>query len=163
MSEIWIIKDTAPVDDMVFARTPVSFTSAGKEFYSIECKKITSYTRYQISLFGQYTGGGSTMATTGYYTSRDPVPAFQTWYNTAYKTMVFNEPPTGDLLTWLQKNAYKQTEYLTNTSELTAVADAIRAKGGTSEQLVYPAGFVSAIQAIEDVQTVIQNSWDASY
>lgn len=40
-------------------------------------------------------------------------------------------------------------EYLTNTADLTAVADAIRAKGGTASQLVYPSGFVSAIQAIE--------------
>ena len=40
-------------------------------------------------------------------------------------------------------------EYLTNTADLTAVADAIRAKGGTAAQLVYPSGFVSAIQAIE--------------
>lgn len=39
-------------------------------------------------------------------------------------------------------------EYLTNTADLKAVADAIRAKGGTSEPLVYPDGFVSAIQAI---------------
>lgn len=41
------------------------------------------------------------------------------------------------------------TEYLTNGTELTAVADAIREKGGTSAQLVYPSGFVSAIQAIQ--------------
>lgn len=40
-------------------------------------------------------------------------------------------------------------EYLTNTADLTAVADAIRAKGGTSAPLVYPAGFVSAIQTIQ--------------
>ena len=40
-------------------------------------------------------------------------------------------------------------EYLTNTADLTAVANAIRAKGGTSAQLVYPNGFVSAIQAIQ--------------
>ena len=40
-------------------------------------------------------------------------------------------------------------EYLTNTADLTAVADAIRAKGGISNPLVYPDGFVSAIQAIE--------------
>lgn len=40
-------------------------------------------------------------------------------------------------------------EYLTNTADLTAVANAIRAKGGTSAQLVYPSGFVSAIQAIQ--------------
>ena len=40
-------------------------------------------------------------------------------------------------------------EYLTNTAELTAVANAIREKGGTSEQLAYPGGFVAAIQAIQ--------------
>lgn len=40
-------------------------------------------------------------------------------------------------------------EYLTNTTDLTAVADAIRVKGGTSAQLVFPSGFVSAIQAIQ--------------
>ena len=40
-------------------------------------------------------------------------------------------------------------EYLTNTTDLTKVATAIRAKGGTSSPLVYPDGFVTAIQAIE--------------
>lgn len=39
-------------------------------------------------------------------------------------------------------------EYLTNTAEITSIADAIRLKGGTSAQLTYPDGFVSAIQAI---------------
>jgi hypothetical protein len=40
-------------------------------------------------------------------------------------------------------------EYLTNTTDLTAVADAIRAKGGTSDPLVYPGGFVTAIGNIQ--------------
>lgn len=40
-------------------------------------------------------------------------------------------------------------EYLTNDIDLKKVADAIRAKGGTSEQLVYPDGFA---QAIADIQ-----------
>ena len=40
--------------------------------------------------------------------------------------------------------------YLTNTSELTAVADAIREKGETSAPLTYPFGFASAIA---DIQT----------
>ena len=40
-------------------------------------------------------------------------------------------------------------EYLTNTTDLTKVASAIRAKGGTSDPLVYPDGFVTAIQAIQ--------------
>lgn len=34
-------------------------------------------------------------------------------------------------------------------SSLTAVADAIRSKGGTSETLVFPSGFVSAVEAIQ--------------
>lgn len=40
-------------------------------------------------------------------------------------------------------------EYLTNDTDLTAVADAIRSKGGTTAALVYPEGFVDAIGAIE--------------
>ena len=40
-------------------------------------------------------------------------------------------------------------EYLTNTTDLTKVATAIREKGGTSDSLVYPDGFVTAIQAIQ--------------
>ena len=40
-------------------------------------------------------------------------------------------------------------EYLTNTADLTKVASAIRAKGGTSDPLVYPDGFVTAIGNIQ--------------
>ena len=39
-------------------------------------------------------------------------------------------------------------EYLTNSTDLTKVANAIRAKGGTTEQLIYPDGFVTAIENI---------------
>lgn len=56
-------------------------------------------------------------------------------------------------------------EYLTNTAELTAVANAIREKGGTSEQLVYPGGFVSAIQAIQtgaSLQIIVTTSAGAA-
>ena len=40
-------------------------------------------------------------------------------------------------------------EYLIDTTDLTKIASAIRAKGGTSDSLVYPDGFVTAIQAIQ--------------
>lgn len=40
-------------------------------------------------------------------------------------------------------------DYLTNDTDLTAVADAIREKGGTSAALVWPSGYVDAIGAIE--------------
>lgn len=37
------------------------------------------------------------------------------------------------------------TRYITSDTELTSVADAIRAKGGTQASLEYPAGFITAI------------------
>lgn len=39
-------------------------------------------------------------------------------------------------------------EYLTNDTDLTAVANAIRTKGGTSASLEYPNGYIAAINAI---------------
>lgn len=40
-------------------------------------------------------------------------------------------------------------ERLTNVADLTAVANAIRSKGGTTDPLVYPDGFVTAINSIQ--------------
>lgn len=40
------------------------------------------------------------------------------------------------------------TQYLTESTDLTAVANAIRSKGGTTDPLVYPDGFVEAISSI---------------
>lgn len=40
------------------------------------------------------------------------------------------------------------TYYKVSSSDLKSVADAIRAKSGTSEALIYPDGFVSAIENI---------------
>ena len=50
-------------------------------------------------------------------------------------------------------------------ADLTAVADAIRAKGGTSAQFAFPDGFVGAVQAIEgapDLQIVVTTSSGAT-
>lgn len=40
-------------------------------------------------------------------------------------------------------------DYLVTSTELVSIADAIREKGGTTEQLAFPAGFVSAIESIQ--------------
>lgn len=40
-------------------------------------------------------------------------------------------------------------DYLVTDTELTSVADAIREKGGTTEPLSFPAGFVSAVESIQ--------------
>ena len=41
------------------------------------------------------------------------------------------------------------SNYITSDIELQSVANAIREKGGTSAPLVYPTGFVSAIEDIQ--------------
>jgi hypothetical protein len=38
----------------------------------------------------------------------DHVAGNANWINSAYRTVTFLDPPTGDLLTWLQANAVKQ-------------------------------------------------------
>lgn len=45
-------------------------------------------------------------------------------------------------------------EYLVQSEDLTAVADAIRTKGGTDAQLTFPDGFVGAVQAISAGTTI---------
>lgn len=45
-------------------------------------------------------------------------------------------------------------EYLAKSEDLTAVADAIRAKGGTDAQLTFPDGFAAAVQAIPTGATI---------
>ena len=103
-TETWVIKDNAPVDENSYTltKTDISFTSGGEKFVGIEiyndgivALSLTYYkndnTTKQPAAFDYSLGG------TQFY-----------WNAPAYKTLVFDTPPTGDLLTWLQANATKQ-------------------------------------------------------
>lgn len=77
------------------------------------------------------------------------------WTNEAYRTITITSMDypndAKSELEFLRNNATRiipPTPYMTTDTELTSIADAIRAKGGTSAPLVYPAGFVSAINDI---------------
>lgn len=145
MSEIWVIKDNAPRgNDYTFTQVSIPFQSNGQSFSKLSNIKYMVNPKYMVFGFKLIYDDETVADAKG-----TNIP--YTWTNNAYKTIVFETAPTDELLLkWLQANAEKiDTEYLTRKSELTSVADAIRAKGGTSEQLVYPEGFVSAIQAIE--------------
>lgn len=50
-------------------------------------------------------------------------------------------------------------EYLVQDIELTAVADAIRAKSGTTDEMVFPDGFVSAVEDIETGIVLDRTAW----
>ena len=134
MAETWVIKSDAAGE---FATTQISFTSNGQKFTSIGAEYNADvvislhYDNNEIALFAP---GAST--------------GFE-FYNEAYRKLTFDTPPTGDLLTWLQANATRQVvEYLTTDTDLIKVANAIRAKRGTTAKLSFPDGFVQAINSI---------------
>lgn len=93
--ETWVIKSEAYGE---FATTQIAFTSDGKKYTSIGAGYDDSgsfmflyYDNYEIASI-DIMGGGA---------------AFE-FYNEADRTITFDTPPTGALLTWLQSNATKQ-------------------------------------------------------
>ena len=90
--ETWVIKSDAAGE---FATTQIAFTSNGRKFTSIGANDssgiamVLYYDNYEAA--GYDIGGG--------------VYEFE---NEAYRTLTFDTPPTGVLLTWLQSNAVKQ-------------------------------------------------------
>ena len=107
MSEIWIIKDAAPVDEAsrVLPTINVSFTSNGLICEAIEvavedniCElryyDITHGQRYMVVVADIDLSAGETTFF---------------WTDKAYRTLVFDTAPTGELLAWLQKNAISKT------------------------------------------------------
>ena len=96
--ETWVIKDNAPVDEasLTLATTNISFTTNNQKATSIGIIQDGSSVMLiygGIDIVAYFDPGGS--------------PVFE-WYNEAYRTLEFDTPPTGDLLTWLQANATKQ-------------------------------------------------------
>ena len=142
MAEMWVIKSSATGE---LATTQIAFTSNGQKFTSIGTNNdsgtfvILCYDNNEVA--GYDPGAGSY----GYE-----------FDNEAYRKLTFDTPPAGALLTWLQANATLQedttvVEYLTTNIDLKKVANAIRAKSGTTAKLSFPDGFALAISNISTV------------
>ena len=141
MVETWVIKNSATGE---LETTQIAFTSNGQKFTSIGSNYndsgtfiILRYDNNEVAAWDIYGGG--------------EVYEFE---NEAYRKLTFDTPPTGALLTWLQANATRQVqvvEYLTTETDLIKVANAIRAKSGTTAKLSFPDGFALAISNISTV------------
>lgn len=110
MAETWVLNSTITGNGEFTA----DFTSNGKSFYSIAVSSsITSY--------GEKMGGNVIV----YAKSSG-------WSNEAYRTIVFDTSPSGDLLTWLQANGTKQGEPEPTTPKNACLIDgtAYSIKGG---------------------------------
>ena len=66
-----------------------------------ECYVITMGYYSRAGLYAIGYGRGAIGSTDVYYSTTG-------WANNGYRTITFSEPPTGDLLTWLQANAVQQ-------------------------------------------------------
>lgn len=133
MAETWVIKSDAAGE---FATTQISFTSNGQKFTSIGANDSSG-----VAMILYYDN----TEVAGY----DLVGGVYEFVLEAYRKLTFATTPTGALLTWLQANATRQVvEYLTTDTDLIKVANAIRAKSGTTAKLSFPDGFVQAINSI---------------
>ena len=100
-----------------------------------------------------------------HYTGSDEAEVYDqgSWASEEYRTITFVAEPNlisdqnGQSITkaqfeaWLLENATEyQVAYTTTNKELALIAHAIRAKGKTNAPLVYPDGFISAIEALPE-------------
>lgn len=98
--ETWIINDTYS-SDADFTASSLNFISNGENFTSITIRIApvrTAYIKYN----------NTTVNNIIVNTLDTGISGEAYWVNSAYRTVTFLEPPTGDLLTWLQANAVKQ-------------------------------------------------------
>ena len=97
MSQTWVIKDTAPVDaaSRTLNHTNILFTS--------DNKRGTYISIYDPSGAGAVLEYGNIGEVAGMDMGSGDTAFI--WNNNAYKTIIFDTAPTGELLAWLQKNA----------------------------------------------------------
>lgn len=98
--ETWVINDTYS-SAIEFTVSSLNFISNGKNFTSIAIRIApvdSAYIKYN----------NTTVNNIMVNTLDTGIRGTASWINSTYRTITFLEPPTGDLLTWLQANAVKQ-------------------------------------------------------
>lgn len=89
--ETWVINETASLD--IIETFSINFTSNETNYTSFGVQGANSLLQYDDTIV--------------YRINYMPVTDY-VWTNQAYRTVTFEEVPTGELLTWLQANAVKQ-------------------------------------------------------
>lgn len=88
-------------------------TGAGKTYNCSFVSKGVNYSRFRLDPYCEYEVELLYDSTTVYYYG---------WKDQAYRTIIFAEPPTGALLTWLQANGTKQVPVPKVTVDLTSLS-----------------------------------------
>lgn len=137
MAETWVFNDTLQIPAKEQLVSEGGFTSDGATFSAMKTTTSGALRFYGAS--GNYMDvykNGAWVTSLG-----------------DYKTVSFSTAQIGDFRSWLESNATLQedttvVEYLTTNIDLKKVANAIRAKGGTTAKLSFPDGFALAISNI---------------
>ena len=97
-TETWVIKDFAPTTrkSIALATINISFTTNNLKATSFGIAYSNSTSIITYGNIGQVAS----------YNDRNDNA--YVWTNNAYRTIILDEPATGDLLAWLQANAVKQ-------------------------------------------------------
>lgn len=94
-TEVWVLNETVDSSPM---NLPTIFTSNGIQFSNLASSggevTVVSYDETEV------------------YAVQDAGLDFVGWLDPAYRKLIFDTPPTGDLLTWLQANGVKQAANL---------------------------------------------------
>ncbi len=100
MSQKWVIKNTAPVDEasLTLATTNISFATNNRKATSIGIDNQDVAYVLVYGGIGEVAGYDPGLGTGFIWDNND-----------AYKTLEFDTAPTGELLAWLQKNAILKT------------------------------------------------------
>jgi hypothetical protein len=113
----------------------IKFTANGNSY-----SRIAAY---------KYANNGGLALAYGY------TPVYQTrtgaWTNTLIREIFISggaDATNTDLIEWLESTSDLIDRYYVDKSDLSSVADAIRAKGGTTDPLTFPDGWVTAIENI---------------
>lgn len=115
MSQTWVIKDNAPIGLDTFNSADLNFRSNGQRFVRIQIFSNANYNpgteETIISLALRYfitkSSSDYVQVTSLTLVSVNDTPTGNTWSFTdeAYRTIVFEDEPTGSFLTWLLNNA----------------------------------------------------------
>lgn len=101
-SRTWYFNET--ISWSAAATYNANFTCDGNYYEMIG---LTYSTNHSVTLYIRYRKHGSTTWQNVAELNRRADPPFR-WKREVYRTITFDVPPTGDLLTWLEANATPQ-------------------------------------------------------
>lgn len=142
----WLFHETIDFSDITYTSSNSMFENRRFNIRFFEPTSIYATTYIEISKSKSTGFCSMTYGGTSAFIERTGV-----WSNKLRREITIDsgaDVTNQELIAFLQKNAELRDFYKVSKTDLCAVADAIRAKTGTTDPLDFPNGFISAISSI---------------